>query len=196
MLNENSIADFKANLRGRLIQRGDADYDESRKVYNGMIHKKPRLIVRCADVADVIHCVYFGKKVGLQVAVRGGGHNAGGLGLCDDGLVIDLAPIKYARVDPVARSVTVGGGCTWGDVDHATHAFGLATPSGIISTTGVGGLTLGGGIGHLTRKCGLTIDNLLSADVVLADGKFVKANADEILICSGLFAAAAEILAS
>jgi FAD/FMN-containing dehydrogenase len=179
MLNENSIADFKTNLRGRLIERGDKDYDEARKVYNGMIHKKPRLIVRCADVADVIRSVNFGRENNLPVAIRGGGHNAGGLGICDDGLVIDLALIKYVRVDPAARTVTVGGGCVWGDVDHATHVFGLATPSGFISTTGVGGLTLGGGVGHLTRKCGLTIDNLLSADVVLADGKFVKASADE-----------------
>jgi FAD/FMN-containing dehydrogenase len=123
--------------------------------------------------------VNFASENNLLLAIRGGGHNAGGLGICDDGLVIDLLPIKYTRVDPAARTVTVGGGCTWGDVDHATHVFGLATPSGIISTTGVGGLTLGGGIGHLTRKCGLTIDNLISADVVLADGKFVKANADE-----------------
>ncbi|MFZ3375604.1 MAG: FAD-binding oxidoreductase [Chthoniobacterales bacterium] len=144
-----------------------------------MIHKRPRLIARCADAADVIHSVNFSREHNLLLAMRSGGHNAGGLGICDDGLVIDLGPIKYARVDPAARTVTVGAGCTWGDVDHATHAFGLATPSGIISTTGVGGLTLGGGIGHLTRKCGLTIDNLLSADVVLADGKFVKANADE-----------------
>jgi len=179
MLNENSIADFKANLRGRLIEPGDKDYDEARKVYNGMIHKKPRMIARCADVADVIRSVNFAKDNELLLAIRSGGHNAGGLGICDDGLVIDLAPIKYARVDPAARTVTAGGGCTWGDVDHATHVFGLATPSGIISTTGVGGLTLGGGVGHLTRKCGLTIDNLLSADVVLADGKFVRANADE-----------------
>ena len=179
MIDRNLLEALRSAVRGKVIEPGDADYDESRKVYNGMIHKKPRVIVRCSDVADVIQCVHFGKKTGLPVAVRGGGHNAGGLGICDDGLVIDLAPIRYARVDPAARSVTVGGGCTWGDVDHATHAFGLATPSGIISTTGVGGLTLGGGIGHLTRKCGLTIDNLLSADVVLANGKFVKANADE-----------------
>src|SRR5437867_10589292 len=179
MLNENSIADFKRDLRGRLIEPGDKDYDEARKVYNGMIHKKPRLIARCADVADVIRSINFGRDNDLLVAIRGGGHNAGGLGFCDDGLVIDLAPIKYTQIDPAARTVTVGGGCVWGDVDHATHAFGLATPSGVISTTGVGGLTLGGGIGHLTRKCGLTIDNLLSADVVLANGKFVKANADE-----------------
>src|SRR5436853_831422 len=179
MLNENAVADFKANLRGRLIEPGDKDYDEARKVYNGMIDKKPRLIARCADVADVINSVNFARENDLLVAIRGGGHNAGGLGICDDGLVVDLSPIKYTRVDPAARTVTVGGGCTWGDVDHATQAFGMATPSGIISTTGVGGLTLGGGVGHLTRKCGLSIDNLLSADVVLANGTFVKANADE-----------------
>ena len=111
MLNDNSIADFKANLRGRLIQPGDNDYDDSRKVYNGMIHKKPRLIARCAEVADVISSVNFGRENELLVAIRSGGHNAGGLGICDDGLVIDLSPIKYTRVDPTARTVTVGGGC-------------------------------------------------------------------------------------
>jgi FAD/FMN-containing dehydrogenase len=179
MLNENSIKELKTGLRGRVIEPGDKDYDEARKVYNGMIHKKPRLMVRCADVADIIRSVNFSREHNVLLAIRSGGHNAGGLGICDDGLVIDLASIKYTRVDPAARTVTAGGGCTWGDVDHATHVFGLATPSGIISTTGVGGLTLGGGIGHLTRKCGLTIDNLISADVVLANGNFVKANADE-----------------
>jgi FAD/FMN-containing dehydrogenase len=179
MLNENSVKEFKSNLRGSVIEPGDKGYDDARKVYNGMIHKRPRLMARCADVADVIQAVNFARDGDLLLAIRSGGHNAGGLGICDDGLVIDLAPMKYTRVDPAARAVTVGGGCTWGDVDHATHVFGLATPSGIISTTGVGGLTLGGGIGHLTRKCGLTIDNLISADVVLANGNFVKANADE-----------------
>src|ERR1700745_3741981 len=178
MLNEDSIAELKRSLRGKLIQPGDADYDEARKVYNGMIHKKPRLIARCADVADVIRCVNLARDNDLLVSIRGGGHNAGGLGICDDGLVIDLAQIKYTRVDPAARTVTAGGGCTWGDVDHATHAFGLATPSGILGTTGVGGLTLGGGTGHLTRRYGLTVDNLLSADVVLADGSFVTASDD------------------
>src|SRR5256714_3485450 len=178
-LNEDSINKLKASLRGLVIQSGDPDYDEARKVYNAMIDKKPRLIAQCADVADVIACVNFARENDLLVAIRSGGHNAGGLGIADDALVIDLAPIKYARVNPDAQTVTVGGGCTWGDVDHATHAFGMAVPSGVISTTGVGGLTLGGGIGHLTRKCGLTIDNLLSADVVLADGRFVKANAEE-----------------
>jgi FAD/FMN-containing dehydrogenase len=178
-LEENSSAELKAKLRGRVIEPRDPDYDDARKVYNAMIDKKPHLIARCADVADVINSVNFARKHDLILAIRSGGHNGGGLGICDDGLVIDLGLIKYALVDPAARTVTVGGGCTWGDVDHATHAFGLATPSGIISTTGVGGLTLGGGIGHLTRKCGLTIDNLISADLVLADGSFVKANADE-----------------
>src|SRR5919198_5035061 len=179
MLNENSIAQLKTSLRGRLIEPGDKDYDEARKEDNGMLHKQPRMIVRCADVADVINSVNFAGEDDLLLSIRSGGHNAGGLGICDDGLVIDLSPIKYTRVDPAARTVTVGGGCTWGDVDHATHVFGMATPSGIISTTGVGGLTLGGGVGHLTRKCGLSIDNLITADVVLANGNFVKANADE-----------------
>src|SRR6266851_2765353 len=179
MLNENSVAELKTSLRGRLIHPGDEDYDESRKVYNGMIHKKPRLIVRCADVADVIRSVNFARENDLLLAIRSGGHNAGGLGICDDGLVIDLALMKYTRVDPAERIATVGGGCTWGDVDHATHVFGLAMPSGIISTTGVGGLTLGGGLGHLTRKYGLAIDNLLAVDMVLADGRFVTVSAEE-----------------
>lgn len=178
-LETKAVAELKANLRGPVIEPTDANYDDARKVYNAMINKRPRLIARCADVADVIHSVNFARENDLLLAIRSGGHNGGGLGICDDGLVIDLGLIKYARVDPTARTVTAGGGCTWGDVDHATHAFGLATPSGIISTTGVGGLTLGGGIGHLTRKCGLTIDNLISADLVLADGSFVKTNADE-----------------
>jgi FAD/FMN-containing dehydrogenase len=170
---------LKGQLRGEVIEPSDARYDEARKVYNAMISRKPRLIARCADTADVITAVKFARQHDLKVAIRGGGHNAGGLGICDDGLVIDLSPIKYVHVDQAAKTVRAGGGCTWGDVDHATHAFGLAVPSGIISTTGVGGLTLGGGLGHLTRKCGLTIDNLLAADVVLSDGRFVVASADQ-----------------
>src|SRR5215831_1753200 len=141
----------------------------ARKVYNGMIDRRPRCIVRCSNVAAVIAAVKFTGKHQLLVAVRGGGHQGAGLDTCDDTLVIDLSWVQGIRVDPIARTVQVEGGCTWGDVDHATHAFGLATPSGIMSTTGVGGLTLGGGIGHLTRKCGLTIDTLVSADLVLAD---------------------------
>src|SRR5580693_2530847 len=179
MMNDVAIATFRASLRGELIEPGDAGYDAARKVYNGMIERRPRLIAGCADVADVMTAVRFGREQKLLVAIRGGGHNAGGLGVCDDGLVIDLSLMRYVHVDPAARMVRVGGGCRWGDVDHATHAFGLAVPSGIISTTGVGGLTLGGGLGHLTRKYGLTIDNLVPADVVLAEGSSVVANAEE-----------------
>src|SRR5437667_9637674 len=141
-----------------------------------MIDRSPALIARCADVADIITAVNFARENNLLVCIRGGGHNAGGLGVCDDGLVIDLSLIRYTHIDPVARTVRVGGGSTWGDVDHATHAFSLAVPSGIISTTGVGGLTLGGGLGYLTRKYGLAIDNLVAADVVPADGRLVTAN--------------------
>jgi FAD/FMN-containing dehydrogenase len=173
------IAAFKASLRGELIQPTDAGYDEARKVYNAMINRRPALIARCADVADVITAVQFARENKMLLSIRGGGHNAGGLGVCDNGLVIDLSRLKGVRVDPVERTARVEGGCTWGDVDHATHAFGLAAPTGIISTTGVGGLTLGGGLGHLTRRCGLTIDNLLAADVVLADGRFVTASAEK-----------------
>src|SRR5204863_2547074 len=126
-----------------------------------------------------ITAVNFARDNGILLAVRGGGHNGPGLGTCDGGLVVDLSRMKGVRVDPAARTARVGGGCTWGDVDHATHAFGLATPSGIISTTGVGGLTLGGGMGHLTGQYGLSIDSLLAADVVLADGRFVVASASE-----------------
>jgi FAD/FMN-containing dehydrogenase len=179
MLDKTTVETFKSSLRGELIQPDSTDYDDARKVYNAMIDRHPRLIARCADAGDVINAVNFGRENNLLVAVRGGGHNGGGLGVCDDGLVIDLSPIRYTRVDSAARTVRVGGGCRWGDVDHATHAFGLATPTGIISTTGVGGLTLGGGLGHLTRKYGLTIDNLLAVDMVLADGHFITASAEE-----------------
>ncbi len=179
MLNEKSIEEFKSVIRGKIILPGDSDYEDARKVYNGMISKKPGMIVKCVDAADVIMSVNFARENKMLLSIRGGGHNAGGLGICDDGLVVDLSMIKYTRVDPVAKTVEAGGGCTWGDIDHATHAFGLATPSGIISTTGIGGLTTGGGIGYLTRKHGLSIDNLLSVDMVLADGSFVTANADQ-----------------
>jgi FAD/FMN-containing dehydrogenase len=176
---EAAVAQLKAGLRGSLILPDDEGYDAACRVYNGMIDKHPGAIARCVDVADVIAAVNFAREHKVTLAVRGGGHNGGGLGTCDEGLVIDLSLMKGTRVDPVARTVRVGGGCTWGDVDHATHAFGLATPSGIISTTGVGGLTLGGGLGHLTRACGLAIDNLLAVDMVLADGRFVTADAEQ-----------------
>ena len=158
------------------MRPGDADYDAVRRVYNAMIDRRPALIARCADVADVISAVNFGRDQRLTIALRGGGHNGPGLGTCDDGLVIDLSRMRGIRVDPENLTVRVDGGCVWGDVDHATHAFGLAIPSGFVSTTGVGGLTLGGGVGYLTRKYGLTIDNLLGVDMVLADGRFVTAS--------------------
>src|SRR5436190_16813784 len=170
------ITKFGQSLRGALIDRNHPEYDEARKLYNGMIDKRPLLIARCVDVADVITAVSFGRDQKLPVAIRSGGHNGPGHGSVDDGLVIDLSMMKGVRVDPSSRTVRVGPGCTSGDVDHATHPFGLAVPFGIVSTTGVAGLTLGGGSGHLTRKYGLTIDNLLEADVVLADGKFVTAS--------------------
>lgn len=179
MIQEGFIEEFRSNLRGPVFRPEDEGYDAARRVYNAMIDRRPVLIVRCTDVADVIAAVNFGRENDLLVAVRGGGHNGAGLGVVDNGLVIDLSRMRGIRVDPESRTVRVEGGATWGDVDHATHAFGLATPSGIISTTGVGGLTLGGGLGHLTRKCGLSIDNLLAADVVLADGSFVTASETE-----------------
>src|SRR3954447_20522809 len=168
--------ELAAAMRGELIRPGHADYDRARAVYNGMIDRRPAAVARCFDVTDVIACVNFARAHGIELAVRGGGHNAGGFGTWDDALVVDLSPMRSTTVDPVAHTVRVDGGCVWGDVDHATSAFGLATPSGFLASTGVGGLTLGGGIGYLTRRFGLTVDNLLSADVVLADGSFVTAS--------------------
>jgi FAD/FMN-containing dehydrogenase len=179
MLSDTAIEKLKASLCGELIQRSDEHYEEARKLYNGMIDKRPLLIARCADVADVISAVRFGRENDLLTAIRGGGHNGPGLGSCDDGLVIDLSLMKGVRANPANRTVRVGPGCTQGDVDHAAHAFGLAVPAGIVSTTGIAGLTLGGGHGYLTRKYGLTIDNLIEADVVLADGSFVTAHASQ-----------------
>jgi len=179
MVDEAMVEEFKAGLRGELIQPGDSDYDEARKVYNGSIDKHPSMIARCADVADVIACVNFARENDVLLAIRGGGHNGGGLAVADDGIVIDLSAMRGVRVDPRERTVRVEGGARWGDVDHATQAFGLAVPTGIISTTGVAGLTLGGGHGYLSRKYGLAIDNLLEADVVVADGRLLKTNEEE-----------------
>ncbi|MCU4740870.1 FAD-binding oxidoreductase [Natronoglomus mannanivorans] len=173
------IEQLEGALRGDLLQPDDAEFDDARTIYNAMIDRHPRLIARCADVADVVAAVNFGRDHDLETAIRSGGHSGPGLGVVDDGLVVDLSNMTGIRVDPEAKTVHVEPGCTWGDVDHATHAFGLATVSGVISTTGVGGLTLGGGHGYLSRKHGLAIDNLVSADVVLADGRLVHASEDE-----------------
>jgi FAD/FMN-containing dehydrogenase len=178
-MNESDVQELRARFRGELITPVDAAYDAARRVYNGMIDKRPGLIGRCADVADVVAAVNFAREKGQLLAIRGGGHNGPGLGVCDGGIVIDLSRLKGIRVDQRSQTVRVEGGCLWGDVDHATHPFGLAVPSGFLSTTGVGGLTLGGGIGYLSRKHGLTIDNLIAVDVVLADGRLVTANAEE-----------------
>jgi FAD/FMN-containing dehydrogenase len=167
---------FANAFRGTLVDRDHSDYQEARKLYNGMIDKRPLLIARCTDTADVIAAVTFGRDSDLPIAVRGGGHNGAGFGSVDSGLVIDLSPMKGVRVDPKTRTVRVAAGCTTGDVDHATHAFGLAIPFGVVSTTGVAGLTLSGGHGYLSRQYGLASDNLIEADVVLADGTFVVAN--------------------
>jgi hypothetical protein len=172
---DEAIEELRARFRGELIHPGSPNYDEARKVYNAMIDRHPAIIARCVDAGDVIAAVNYARANDILLAVRGGGHHGAGLSVCDDGLVVDLSLMKGVRVDPEARSATVMGGATLGDVDHATHAFGLATPSGIISTTGVGGITLGGGVGHLTRGFGLALDNFISADVVLADGRFVTA---------------------
>jgi FAD/FMN-containing dehydrogenase len=170
---------FIGTMRGPVVTRMDADYDAVRSLYNGMIDKSPMLIARCADVADVVTAVKFAHDNDLRVAIRGGGHNGPGLGSVDDGLMICLSMMKGVRVDPANRTVRVGAGCTQGDVDHATHAYGLAVPAGIVSTTGIAGLALGGGTGYLTRKHGLTSDNLLEADVVLADGRIMTASASQ-----------------
>ena len=172
------IDELRAQVRGEVITPGDAQYEEARKVYNAMIDKRPALVVRCRDTADVRSALAYGRANGLDIAVRGAGHNGAGLGTVDDGIVIDLSPMRWVRVDPASRTAQVGGGCMLGDIDHATNAFGLATPVGILSTTGVG-LLLGGGVGHLSRKFGLAIDNIIAADVVLADGSFARASEDE-----------------
>jgi len=176
MVDTEKVAAFRAGLHGQVIEPTDKGYNEARALYNAMIDKRPRVIARCVDAGDVIAAVAFGRDNDLLIAIRGGGHNGPGLGSCDNGLVIDLSQMKGIHVDVQSSTVRVEPGCTQGDMDHATHAFGLAVPAGIVSTTGVAGLALGGGTGYLTRQYGLTIDSLLEADVVLADGRFVTAS--------------------
>ena len=178
-MNDEAIASFAATHRGPVIGRDHPDYNVARALHNAMIDKHPLVIARCVDAADVIAAVNFGRDSGLPIAVRGGGHSGPGLGSVEGGLVIDMSLMKGVRVDPAARTARTGGGCVTGEVDHATHTFGLAVPFGVVSTTGVAGLTLGGGHGYLSRQYGLTVDNLLAADVVLADGRFVTASETE-----------------
>ncbi|NUB90597.1 FAD-binding oxidoreductase [Haloterrigena sp. SYSU A121-1] len=173
------LEQFEAGLHGDLIRPEDSDYDDARAVWNGMIDKRPGLIARCRGVGDVISAVNFARENDLLVAVRGGGHNVAGTAVCDDGLVIDLSGMRGVWVDPDARTGRVQAGATWAGVDHETQAFGLATPGGAVSDTGVAGLTLGGGIGHLRCKYGLACDNLRSVELVTADGEFVTASENE-----------------
>jgi FAD/FMN-containing dehydrogenase len=173
------IEQFEAGFHGDLIRPDDAKYDDARAVWNGMIDKYPTLIARCTDVADVISAVDFARANDLPVAVRGGGHSVAGSAVCDDGLVIDCSPMTGVRVDPDERTAWIQAGATWADLDHETQAFGLATPGGVVSDTGIAGLTLGGGIGHLRCKYGLSCDNLRSVELVTADGEFLTASETE-----------------
>ncbi|MFI8100564.1 FAD-binding oxidoreductase [Streptomyces sp. NPDC086023] len=166
-------------FRGRLITAGDPGYDAARAVWNGAVDRRPRLIARCAGTADVAAAVRYARDRGLEIAVRGGGHNVGGTAVCDGGIVVDLSGMRSVSVDPAGRTAYVGGGALWGDVDRATGAHGLATTGGIVSHTGVGGLTLGGGIGFLMRRYGMAVDNLLAAEVVTAEGDTVRASVQE-----------------
>jgi hypothetical protein len=179
MLDETTIEKFKASLGGELIQPNDEGYDDARKVWNAMIDKRPALIARCSGTADVITAVNFAREQGLLLSVRGGGHNIAGTALCDDGLTIDLSGMKGLHVDLKTRTVRAQPGCRLGDLDRETQVFGLVVPAGIVTDTGIAGLTLGGGFGWLTRRYGYTCDNLLSADVVTADGSFLTASKKE-----------------
>jgi FAD/FMN-containing dehydrogenase len=179
MTSASTLDELRQQVRGPIVTAADDDYDEARAVYNAMHDRRPSVVVEALNDADVIATVNFARENGLELAVRGGAHSAPGYGTCDDGVVLDLSAIRNVRVDPGARTARVGGGAKLGDVDHATHAYGLAVPAGFVSTTGVGGLTLGGGIGYLNRRFGLTCDNLLSADVITADGRRVTASREE-----------------
>lgn len=168
-----------ATIRGRVLRPDDADYEDARRVWNGMVDRRPALIVRCRGTADVVAAVDHAREHGLEVSVRGGGHGVAGKAVCEGGVMIDLSPMDGVKVDPDARIARVGPGATLGQLDHECQAFGLATTGGVDSRTGVAGLTLGGGVGYLARSCGLAIDNLRAAEVVLADGRIVRASADD-----------------
>ncbi|MFF8836836.1 FAD-binding oxidoreductase [Streptomyces sp. NPDC015130] len=169
---------LRGAVRGTVVTRGDPSYDESRRVYNALHDRRPAVVVHAVDAGDVIAAVLHAREHSLPLAVRGGSHAVAGFGTVDDGLVVDLSRMRGVRVDPEARTARAEGGATWGDFNHATHAFGLATTGGVVSTTGIGGLTLGGGMGHLARRCGLSCDNLIAADVVTAEGTLVSCDAE------------------
>jgi len=179
VLGDATIAELEGGLRGALVRPGDAAYNDARVVWNAAHDRRPALVVRCAGTADVIRAVEFARSQNLVVAVRGGAHSIAGFSTCDDGIVIDLSPMKGIRVDPVSRHAVAQGGATWADLDHETQAFGLAVTGGLVSSTGIAGFTLGGGVGWLMRKHGLAADNLVGADVVTAAGELVHASADE-----------------
>jgi FAD/FMN-containing dehydrogenase len=178
-INDAALEAFKTSLRGELLRPGDPGYDDARKVWNGMIDKRPALIARCTGVADIIDAVNFARTNALLVSIRGGGHNITGNAVCDGGLMIDLSRMKSVRVDPATRTARAEAGLTWGEYNRETQAFGLASTGGVISTTGIAGLTLGGGLGWLMGKHGFSCDNVLSADIVTADGQFLTASARE-----------------
>jgi FAD/FMN-containing dehydrogenase len=183
------ITQLNPSIKGTVILPEDDNYNEARAIYNAMIDKKPSIIVKCKDEEDVIDTVNFARKNNLEVSIRSGGHNGAGLALVEHGLVIDLSEMKNLEVDPKSKTAVIGPGNTLKDIDAATHEFGLALPSGIIGTTGIGGITLGGGLGYLSRKGGLTIDNLLECKVVLASGELVTANLETNSDLFGRFAA-------
>src|SRR6478736_9427035 len=174
-----SIDQLTPSFTGQLLRSADAGYDEARRVHNGLIDKRPTAIARCHGTADVADAVKLARSLNLEIAVRGGGHNVGGRGTIDDGIMIDLAPMRGIHVDPTTRTARAQGGVLWKELNRETQLHGLATTGGIVSTTGIAGLTLGGGWGWLMPKFGLALDNLRSAEVVLADGRVVRASADE-----------------
>src|SRR5688572_19664360 len=176
-LDARAVEGLRTRFRGALLRPAEEGYDEARRIWNGDIDRRPALIARCAGADDVVAAVRFARERDLLVSVRGGGHAVAGHAVCDDGVMINLSLMKAVRVDPIARTARAAGGVLWGELDRATQQFGLATTGGIISHTGIGGLTLGGGLGHLMRKHGLTVDNLLSVELVTADGDSVHVSA-------------------